>query len=105
MTTIAGDGDCDYAGDGGDATGASLSSPRGVAVDALGAIFISETRLTATGSQFDCHVRRIDPGTGEITLAGSANCASPVMAACHSAKSVSPLTYPFSWDGEVALPA
>jgi uncharacterized protein (TIGR03437 family) len=42
ITTIAGNGLSDYSGLGGPATAAALSSPRGVAVDLAGDIFVSE---------------------------------------------------------------
>jgi trimeric autotransporter adhesin len=50
ITTVAGDGTSDNVGEGGLATSASLKYPRGVAVDALGNIYIA------------------DPGNGRIRL-------------------------------------
>ena len=43
ITTVAGSGYETYAGDGGEATNASLSNPFGVAVDASGNVFIADT--------------------------------------------------------------
>ena len=42
ITTIAGNGDCAYSGDGGPATDASLNLPDGVAIDAHGNLYISD---------------------------------------------------------------
>jgi hypothetical protein len=43
ITTVAGNGDSGYSGDGGPATSAKLNSPAGVAVDAAGDIFIVDS--------------------------------------------------------------
>ncbi len=40
ITTIAGTGTASYSGDGGDATSATLYSPRGIALDSAGTTFI-----------------------------------------------------------------
>ena len=42
ITTVAGNGQHGYSGDGGPATAASLNSPRGVAVDAAGNLYIAD---------------------------------------------------------------
>ncbi|MHB1763455.1 MAG: hypothetical protein ACYCS4_12085, partial [Acidimicrobiales bacterium] len=61
--TIAGNGTAGFSGDGGPASDASLSSPTGVAVDALGDVFIADSGNDA--------VRLVAPVGGEIyTLAG-----------------------------------
>ena len=57
ITTVAGDGDFGDSGDGGPATAAGIRQPYGVAVDALGNLFIS------AGPE----VRRVDAVTGIIT--------------------------------------
>ena len=44
ITTVAGNGTAGFAGDGGAATAASLSNPRGVAVDAAGNLYIADQR-------------------------------------------------------------
>ena len=59
ITTVAGDGTNRFGGDGGPAVNASLSSPRGVAVDAAGNLFLTDT--------FNSRIRRVDVGTGVIT--------------------------------------
>jgi hypothetical protein len=46
ITTVAGNGRDGYSGDGGPATGAALSA-RGVAVDAVGNIYVLDDRNTA----------------------------------------------------------
>jgi hypothetical protein len=43
ITTVAGNGSQTYAGDGGAATNASLNLPNGVALDAIGNLFIADT--------------------------------------------------------------
>lgn len=43
MTTIAGDGTCCYAGDGGLGTAAQLNHPYGVAVDAAGNVYVADS--------------------------------------------------------------
>ncbi len=62
ITTIAGTGSAGFGGDGGSAKNAQLSSPRGLAVDAAGNIYIADT-----GNH---RIRKID-GSGNIsTVAG-----------------------------------
>jgi sugar lactone lactonase YvrE len=59
ITTVAGDGNVGYSGDGGAATSASLYCPAGVAVDSSDNLYIAD----------DCNkrVRRVDATTGIIT--------------------------------------
>ncbi len=70
ISTVAGNGDKGFSGDGGPATAASLSFPRDVAVDASGNLYIADTANN--------RVRRVDPdgvittvaGTGEFGFSG-----------------------------------
>ncbi len=62
IKTVAGNGICGYSGDGIPATGAQLSFPRGVAMDAAGNMYIADTN--------NARVRKVDL-TGNIsTIAG-----------------------------------
>ena len=64
IATVAGDGLPGYAGDGGSGTFAELNQPRGLTLDAGGALFIVDT--------FNHAIRRLDPVSGMITtVAGS----------------------------------
>ena len=66
ITTVAGDGNWGYSGDGGPATSASLDYPGGVALDRHGNLFIADTEST--------RIRRVDAVTGDIgTVAGNGN--------------------------------
>src|SRR5262249_14383791 len=63
ITTIAGNGEKSFAGDGGQGRYASLSSPRSVAVDIAGNLYVSDT---------DNHrIRKIDPQGIITTIAGT----------------------------------
>jgi len=59
VTTVAGDGTYGHSGDGGPATAAKLASPTGLAVDALGNVYVA-----VFGAN---RIRRIDALTGVIT--------------------------------------
>jgi uncharacterized protein (TIGR03437 family) len=63
ITTVAGTGSGSYSGDGGPATQAGLSKPQGVAVDAGGNIYISDTG--------DDRVRMVTSGGTITTIAGT----------------------------------
>lgn len=64
ITTIAGNGDPGYTGDGGPATGASVSNPTGLALDGLGNLYIADN--------YNHVVRAVDLGTNIIrTVAGT----------------------------------
>ncbi|MEX5712122.1 protein kinase [Parafrankia sp. FMc6] len=65
IETVAGTGLPGYSGDGGPATRATLRSPRGVAVDARGAIFITD--------RTNRRIRRVDPSGIITTVAGTAH--------------------------------
>src|SRR5437879_6433471 len=59
ITTVAGTGESGFSGDGGPATSAQLETPTGVAIDAVGNLFIADA---------DNHrIRRVAAGTGLIT--------------------------------------
>jgi sugar lactone lactonase YvrE len=76
ISTIAGNDKQDYLGDGGLATAASLDSPRGLATDAAGNIYISDTH--------NQRIRKIDSngiitriaGTGSAAFGGDAGLAT-----------------------------
>ena len=64
ISTIAGAGERGYSGDGGLAIQAQLSGPHGVAVDAVGNVYIT--------SYWNHRVRKVDAGTGTIsTIVGT----------------------------------
>jgi sugar lactone lactonase YvrE len=65
LTTVAGEGSCTYAGDGGPAIEANLNWPQAVAIDEQGAIYIADTE--------NCVLRKVAAGT-IATLAGTAEC-------------------------------
>jgi hypothetical protein len=65
-TTAAGIGVCAFAGDGGPATSAQLSSPQGVATDASGSVYIADTG--------NCRVRKVTTGGTISTYAGTGTC-------------------------------
>ena len=58
ITTVAGTGVSGFSGDGGLATAATLNTPKGIAVDAKGALYIADTK--------NYRIRRVSP-TGKIT--------------------------------------
>ena len=59
ITTIAGNWNQGYSGDGGQATDAELHSPLNVAIDTAGNVFIADT--------YNFCIRRVDAKTGVIT--------------------------------------
>jgi streptogramin lyase len=68
ITTIAGNGDKGYAGDGGPAAQAALNEPYGVVVDRAGNLYIAD--------RLNRRVRRVDAASGVITtLAGTGEAA------------------------------
>ena len=66
LTTVAGSGVTGYAGDGGPATSAKLSSPDEVAFDGLGDLFITDWG--------NCAVREVTPDGTIATVAGTGVC-------------------------------
>jgi sugar lactone lactonase YvrE len=68
ITTIAGNGNTGFSGDGGPATAASLTSPADMTYDTAGNLYIADT--------LNCRVRRVAAGTNTIsTVAGTGFCA------------------------------
>jgi len=63
ITTVAGSGKPGYSGDNGQATAAALADPRGVVVDALGNLYIS--------NEGSGHVRKVAPNGVISTVAGN----------------------------------
>ncbi len=63
ISTVAGNGTPGYAGDSGTATGAQLRQPVGVAVDALGNLYIADTQNN--------RVRKVDTSGTITTVAGN----------------------------------
>ncbi len=63
ISTIAGTGTAGYSGDGGAATSAQLNTPRGLAVDASGNIYVADTSNN--------RIRRISSGGVISTVAGT----------------------------------
>ncbi len=63
ITTLAGNGFPLYGGDGGAATGASLSHPSGVAVDKDGNVYIADS--------YNGRIRKVDHGGTITTVAGN----------------------------------
>jgi len=59
ITTLAGNGEAGYGGDGGAATRASLNEPYGIVLDRAGNIFVAD--------RLNRRVRRIDAGSGVVT--------------------------------------
>jgi hypothetical protein len=63
ITTVAGNGLSGFAGDGGNATAARLSSPFGAAADAAGNLYIADTQ--------NQRIRKVDTGGTITTVAGT----------------------------------
>lgn len=64
ITTIAGNGNGDFSGDGGQASGAALNSPIGIALDPFGNLFIAD--------YLNSRIRKVTLSTGVITtIAGT----------------------------------
>jgi uncharacterized protein (TIGR03437 family) len=63
ITTIAGNGNTAYSGDGGPATAAALNHPRGMALDSAGNIFVADLN--------NARIRKISPDGIITTVAGN----------------------------------
>lgn len=70
ITTVAGQGELSgYSGDGGPATSAKMNSPRGICVDAIGNIYVADTKNHV--------IRMVSAATGNITtVAGNGDSGS-----------------------------
>jgi len=66
ITTVAGNGQSGYAGDGGAATSASLNQPNAVAVDAAGNLYVADEE--------NLRIRKIDTSGVMTTVAGNGQC-------------------------------
>jgi uncharacterized protein (TIGR03437 family) len=64
ITTVAGNGDFGFSGDGGPATSASLNQPQSIVVDASGSLFIADT--------YNNRIRKVSASGVMTTVAGSA---------------------------------
>jgi uncharacterized protein (TIGR03437 family) len=64
ISTLAGNGVASFSGDNGPAVSASLNSPRGVAVDRTGRVFVADT--------LNSRIRQVRPDGIIVTVAGSA---------------------------------
>jgi len=65
ITTVVGNGNPTYPGDGGSATNAGLYYPAGMVMDSFGYLFIAE--------QGNSHIRQVDPNGIITTVAGNGN--------------------------------
>jgi uncharacterized protein (TIGR03437 family) len=63
ITTVAGDGNAGYSGDGGPAANAELNGPVGLAVDGAGNLYIADT--------FNARIRMVSPSGSIRTIAGN----------------------------------
>ncbi len=63
ITTVAGTGTASYGGDGGPATSAAISGPRGVAIDPSGTLYIADSANN--------RIRKVTPGGTITTVAGT----------------------------------
>ena len=68
-TVVAGSGTRGYSGDGGPATGAQLASPRGLAVDSAGNLYIVDSA--------NYRIRKVTPGGIMTTVAGGGTISLP----------------------------
>src|SRR6266850_2093795 len=85
LTTVAGNGSPTFAGDGGAATGASLSGPAGVALDASGNLYIAD--------YFNARIRKVAAATGIITTVAGNGTAT--FAGDGGAATSASLSYPY----------
>ncbi len=89
ITTVAGDGDQGFAGDGGAPTDAQLDSPAGVAVDASGNLFIADTHNQRIRRVAGGNITTI-AGTGVAGFSGDGGAAASAMLNQPTALAVGP---------------
>lgn len=84
ISTVAGNGTAGFSGDGGPATNAALNSPRSVAVDGAGNLYIADI--------FNFRVRKVSPNGIITTIAGTGinSCPQPGAPAVNSSLSFPP---------------
>lgn len=70
ITTVAGNGTAGYSGDGGPATAASLNGPRGLAFDAAGTLYISDTNNNVVRSVSTTGIIQTIAGNGTAGFSG-----------------------------------
>lgn len=74
ITTVAGNGNAGYSGDGGSAPNATLNAPNGVTLDAAGNLFVADTTNRV--------IRKVDLAGNITTVAGNGNTCNPPTAKC-----------------------
>ena len=84
ISTVAGNGTIGFSGDGGPATSARLSNPRGVLVDSAGNLYI--------GDSFNHCIRKVTPGGTISTVAGLGG--NPGFSGDNGPATSAELTYP-----------
>jgi len=85
VQTVAGNGTCNFSGDGGPATSATLNFPQGIALDSLGNLFIADAGNVV--------IRRVVLATGIITTyAGTPG--TPGFPTSGGAATSTPLSFP-----------
>jgi sugar lactone lactonase YvrE len=74
ISSVAGNGNAGFSGDGGEATAASLNQPRGVAVDSSGNLFIADASNSL--------IRKLSPNGIISTVAGDGNAFTCTSSSC-----------------------
>jgi trimeric autotransporter adhesin len=92
ITTVAGNGDSDFGGDGGAATAAALEYPEGVTVDGAGQLYIADTSShrirKVTASNTPALLMTTHAGTGTYGFAGDGGLATAAQLASPTATAV-----------------
>ena len=76
LSTVAGNGQPGFSGDGGAATSASIDAPSSVAVDAAGNVLIADNNNN--------RVRRVDAASGVISTIAGCGKKGPLIDGCHA---------------------